>query len=200
MHKTDCFLLGMITKPHGYKGDVVLFIDADDPHRYSKLDSIWIEDASGLVPYFFDSLRTHGDRFVAHLEGVDNEAAAQRLAGSKVFLPEKFLPNLPTSSFYFHEAKGWTLFDLHSRTKVGTIVRVLDHGAYPILEIDAAGKEVLIPLPDHMTFKVDRDLGTMQLELPEGLLEVYLGDADETFDGYESDIDEYDQNENEGGE
>jgi hypothetical protein len=51
-----------------------------------------------------------------------------------------------------------------------------------------------------MTFKVDRDLGTMQLELPEGLLEVYLGDADETFDGYESDIDEYDQNENEGGE
>jgi hypothetical protein len=83
---------------------------------------------------------------------------------------------------------------------VGTIVRVLDHGAYPILEIDAAGKEVLIPLPDHMTFKVDRDLGTMQLELPEGLLEVYLGDADETFDGYESDIDEYDQNENEGGE
>jgi 16S rRNA processing protein RimM len=183
MNIKDCFLLGMITKPHGYKGDVVLFVDADEPLQYRELDSIWVEEASGLVPYFFDSLRPHGDRFVAHLEGVDTEAAAQRLAGSKVFLPEKFLPELPTDSFYFHEAKGWTLLDSLTNTAVGSIVRVLDHAAYPILEVDADGKEVLVPLPDHMKLNVDRSRGVLEVELPEGLLDVYLNNSEEDMDG-----------------
>lgn len=190
MKTNDCFLLGMITKPHGYKGDVVLFVDADNPLQYRELDSIWIEEASGLVPYFFDSLRPHGDRFVAHLEGVDTESAAQRLSGSKVFLPEKFLPELPEDSFYFHEAKGWTLFDAHSNAAVGTIVRVLDHGAYPILELDADGKEVLVPLPDHMALKVDRIQGVLEVELPDGLLDIYLTNSEEDMDGNAHDMDE----------
>ena len=166
MEIKDCFLLGLITKPHGYKGDVVLFVDADEPIQYRELDSIWVQEESGLVPYFFDSLRPHGDRFVAHLEGVDTEAAAQRLAGSKVFLPEKFLPALADDAFYFHEAIGWTLFDALTKKTVGKIVRVQDHGAYPILEVDAEGLEVLVPLPDHMLMKVDRERGVLEIELP----------------------------------
>jgi 16S rRNA processing protein RimM len=183
MEIKDCFLLGLITKPHGYKGDVVLFVDADEPIQYRELDSIWVQEESGLVPYFFDSLRPHGDRFVAHLEGVDTEAAAQRLAGSKVFLPEKFLPALADDAFYFHEAIGWTLFDALTKKTVGKIVRVQDHGAYPILEVDAEGLEVLVPLPDHMLMKVDRERGVLEIELPEGLLDVYLNPSEEDVDG-----------------
>ena len=170
----DCFLLGMITKPYGFKGDVVFFVDADEPHRYGNLESIWIETSTGLVPFFFQSLRSHSDRFVAHLEGVDTEAEAQRLSGCKVYLPEKLLVPLDESAFYFHEAKGWTLHDLETVSDVGTIERVLDHGAYPLLEVDCDGKEVLVPLPDHLEIIVERDAGVLKVRLPLGLLDVYL--------------------------
>ena len=84
------------------------------------------------------------------------------------------------------------MFDAHSNAAVGTIVRVLDHGAYPILELDADGKEVLVPLPDHMALKVDRIQGVLEVELPEGLLDVYLTNSEEDTDGNAHDMDEED--------
>ena len=70
-----------------------------------------------------------------------------------------------------------------TKKTVGKIVRVQDHGAYPILEVDAEGLEVLVPLPDHMLMKVDRERGVLEIELPEGLLDVYLNPSEEDVDG-----------------
>ena len=40
MNKADCFVLGKLTKPHGYKGAMVFFIDADEPHAYEALEAV----------------------------------------------------------------------------------------------------------------------------------------------------------------
>ena len=83
MNKADCFVLGKLTKPHGYKGAMVLFIDADEPQAYEALDAVWVEVGDRLVPHFIDALRPHNtaDKYVVELEGVDNEAKAKAIAG-----------------------------------------------------------------------------------------------------------------------
>lgn len=184
MKLEDCYVLGVITKPHGFKGDVVLFVDADSLDDYSQLDNIWIGTDTGMVPFFIDSIRRHADRFVVHLEGVDRESDALKIAGSKVYLPLTELSALNSESFYLHEAPGWQLIDLTTNREVGHILRVLDHAAYPMLEVEAQGKEVLVPLPDHLNVQIDRTAGTLSVALPEGLLDVYLKpDEDGDFDG-----------------
>ncbi|MBO74798.1 MAG: 16S rRNA processing protein RimM [Flavobacteriales bacterium] len=195
MNKADCFVLGKLTKPHGYKGAMVLFIDADEPKEYSALEAVWVEVGERLVPHFIDAMRPHNtsDKFVVELEGVDNEARAKAIAGCTVYLPTSMLPQLEGNTFYLHEVISWTVTDAQGDT-IGTIRKVLDYAMYPILEVqtEAHNKEVLIPLPAQIHVRVNRAAKSLAVDLPQGLLEAYLGseetndDEGEWWDGDES--------------
>ncbi|MDA8605779.1 ribosome maturation factor RimM [Flavobacteriales bacterium] len=187
MNIDDCFLLGKITKPHGYKGDVILYIDADQPELYRELDCIWLEIGGRLVPHFLDETKTHSSsqKLIVHLEGVDDENSAKSLGGSNVFLPTKYLPELGEDQFYLHEVEGWRVADAESEITVGTIAKVLDYAMYPILEVHSDGNEVLVPLPPEIDIRVDRAEQQLFVTIPEGLLDVYLGtslDSDDAND------------------
>ena len=95
---------------------------------------------------------------------------------------------LPEGKFYFHEVQGWTAVDRASDEAVGTILHVVDQGAYPMLEVDfGEGNTGFIPLPEHVTIDVKRDAQTLVLDLPDGLLDVYLGKDDTEKDGGDDD-------------
>ena len=175
MRVDDCFVLGKITKPHSFKGEVVLWFDVDEPAAYAGIDGFFVDTPTGLVPYFITEIRAHQDRFVARLEGVDDEASALAIAGSDMYLPLAALPELDDSTFYFHEVPGWEVVDAVSGEGAGQITRVLEHGPYPLLETTLEGKALLIPLPDHLDIHVDRTARTLTIALPEGLIDVFLG-------------------------
>lgn len=190
MKESDCFILGKVTKPHGYKGEVVLFIDADEPHAYLDLDAIWLKLGDRLIPHFIESIRPHNtaNKFVVRFDGVDTEEQAKSIAASDALAPLTLLPELDTTEFYLHEVDGWVALDAATDSQIGTIKRVLDYAMYPILEVDTNGSEVLIPLPDSIDIKVDRHAKTLTIELPEGLLEAYLGGGPEDRDDDELDL------------
>ena len=56
---------------------------------------------------------------------------------------------------------------------LGTVRDFADGAANDILIMDYQGKEVLIPVVDHMVGKADFDAKTITTNLPEGLLEAY---------------------------
>ncbi len=186
MNIEDCFLLGKITKPHGYKGDVILYIDADQPQYYADIDCIYLEIQGRLVPHFLDSVKAHSSahKLIVQLEGVESEAASRALGGANVFLPIKMLPKLDNREFYLHEVQGWTAVNADSGQLIGTIGKVLDYAMYPILEVQCEGKEVLIPLPSEIKINVDRDARRLSVSIPDGLLDVYLGETSEESDHF----------------
>jgi 16S rRNA processing protein RimM len=195
MKKEDCFVLGKVTKPHGYKGAVVVFIDADEPSAYAEIEAIWVEIGDRLIPHFIDAMRPHNtaDKFVVDLEGIDSEAKAKSISGCTAYLPSRLLPKLDDSAFYLHEVDGWTVATIDGE-HIGSIRKVLDYAMYPILEVhaEAHGKDILIPLPAQLEIQVDRAAQSLRVELPEGLLETYLGSdgaSDEAilWDGDETD-------------
>lgn len=178
MIESDCYVLGQITKPHGYNGEVIFFIDADDPSAYQSLDAIWLKIDDRLVPHFIDSIKPHNtaQKFVVTLDGIDSEAKAKSISGCTAFAPLTLLPELDDKEFYLHEVAGWEVLNLVDQSLVGTVQKVLDYAIYPILEVQTGTKEVLIPLPKDVEIKVDRSNQRLLVDLPEGLLEVYLGD------------------------
>mgnify|MGYP006157409139 CR=1 FL=1 len=43
MKVEDCFELGIISKLHSFKGEVILYIDSDEPEHYYDIDSVFLE-------------------------------------------------------------------------------------------------------------------------------------------------------------
>ena len=184
MNQDQCFVLGKITKPFSFKGEVVLWMDVDDKAAYMDVTTLWIPQQSILVPYAVESIKVNKDRFVVRLSDVNTEDQAKGLAGKDVWLPLSDMAPLPEGKFYFHEVQGWTAVDRASDEAVGTILHVVDQGAYPMLEVDfGEGNTGFIPLPEHVTIDVKRDAQTLVLDLPDGLLDVYLGKDDPEMDG-----------------
>ena len=62
MTKEECYLLGKITKPFGFKGQVIVFLDVDTPSDYEELDSAFVEVKGTLVPYFFHVDNLNGNK------------------------------------------------------------------------------------------------------------------------------------------
>jgi 16S rRNA processing protein RimM len=106
-------------------------------------------------------------------EDVYSEEEADSILKCGIYLPLDLLPNLDGDKFYFHEVIGFTVIDINFG-EVGSIVHVNDKAAQPLFEIDREGKEIFIPMIDDFIKKVDRENKQIQVETPEGLIQLYL--------------------------
>jgi 16S rRNA processing protein RimM len=173
----DCFYLGKIGKPFGYKGEMNVFFDVDEPAKYSSLKSVFILTSQGLVPYMLSSVTVSSNRSTVIFDGLTSSEAIL-LQGKELYLPLTMLPPLTGNQFYFHEVKGFNVVD-EDYGYVGILKEIIDNGPQPIISISAAfpassEKEVLIPLIDKFIVSLDRTLKTLTIKAPEGLIEFYL--------------------------
>ena len=174
MRKEDCFYLGKIAKKFSYKGEVLIWLDTDEPGLYENMESVFVEMHNNLVPFFIESSSLHkGDFLRVRFEDIDNEDDADRIMGSAVYLPLSVLPKLEGNKFYFHEIIGWDAED-QRLGYIGKIVGINDSSAQPLFEIKKGDIEILIPMIDDFIIKVDRENKKMILDTPEGLVDLYL--------------------------
>lgn len=174
MRKEDCFYLGKIAKKFSFKGEVLVYLDTDEPELYENLESVFVEYNKHLVPFFIESSSLHKNDFLrVHFEDINSETDAENLLGSDLYLPLNMLPKLSGNKFYFHEVIGFQVEDKRLGN-VGEIQSINDTTAQPLFEVTKDGVEILIPMIDHFLVKVDRENKKVIMDLPEGLIEMYL--------------------------
>lgn len=172
MTKDECYRLGRVTKPFGFKGQMVLFLDVDCPDDYATLDSAFVETKNGLVPHFFKIDSLNGNKAVATFEELTPEQAAA-LAGHDLYLPLDLLPKLTGNQFYFHEVTGFRVVD-DEHGDIGIIRSIIEYPAQPLFQIMKNDTEILIPVIDSVIKKVDREAKTIFISAPNGLIDLYL--------------------------
>ncbi|CAA9195951.1 ribosome maturation factor RimM [Flavobacterium collinsii] len=174
MRKEECFYLGKIAKKFSFKGEVLAYLDTDEPELYENLESVFVECNKHLVPFFIETSSLHKNDFLRiRFEDVNTEEDADALLGNAIYLPLSMLPKLSGNRFYFHEVIGFEIED--QRLGVfGKIAAVNDTTAQPLFEVLNGEVEMLIPMIDQFLVKIDRDNKKVIMNLPEGLVEMYL--------------------------
>ncbi|OHT46274.1 ribosome maturation factor RimM [Flavobacterium tructae] len=174
MRKEECFYLGKIAKKFSFKGEVLAYLDTDEPELYENLESVFVECNKHLVPFFIETSSLHKNDFLRiRFEDVNTEEDADALVGNAIYLPLTMLPKLSGNKFYFHEVIGFEIED--QRLGIfGKIAAVNDTTAQPLFEVLNGEVEMLIPMIDQFLVKIDRENKKVIMNLPEGLVEMYL--------------------------
>jgi len=176
--KATCYRIGQISKLHGFKGEVTVYIDADDPYEFQDLESVFVEYDKKLIPFFLERFHVREKSAVAKFEDVDTEKKAKQLVGCGLYLPLDTLPQLDESTFYFFEVENFNVVD-KLFGHIGKVVKVIDIQNNPLIEIDFNGLEILLPKQDQFIEFIDRENKTLFVNAPEGLLNMYLNNEEE---------------------
>ncbi|MGB7498642.1 MAG: ribosome maturation factor RimM [Moheibacter sp.] len=173
MQKEDCYYLGKITKKHGFKGNLILHLETDEPELYQNMESVFIETNGMLVPFFFENIGPHSkNKLLVKFEDLTPEEV-EKLINRSVWLPLDTLPELEDDAFYYHEIIGYKVIDSR-RGEIGLIKNVNDSGIQALFEIDFDGKQILIPVVDDWILEVNKDEKFIRIDTPDGLIELYL--------------------------
>ncbi|GAB3016442.1 ribosome maturation factor RimM [Niabella terrae] len=165
--------IGKIAGSHGLKGELVLLHDMGKKTAFKGLKALFIKDGKGsLLPWFVASTRIRSDReTLLKLEGIDRPEQARPLLKQTVWLPE------PEMQQYIDQGAplrllGYRLVD--QGRELGLIEEIIEQPHQLLCRLTIEGKEVLIPLHEASTDRIDHKKKTVHVLLPEGLLDIYL--------------------------
>jgi 16S rRNA processing protein RimM len=93
----------------------------------------------------------------------------------QAFLPLDELPELENDQFYYHEIIDYQVVD-KNLGELGKVLTVHSMQAQDLMVMEYKGKEVLIPVISEIVLNADKEAKILNVNLPEGLLEVYMED------------------------
>jgi 16S rRNA processing protein RimM len=163
-----------ILRPHGVRGEVAAEILTDFPERLKKLKSAELWDGTSEPRRF--AVRScwlshsRGGQAIFHFEGSGSMTDAEKLAGLEVQIPFADRMPLPSSSYYISDLIGCEVYE-HGASLIGR-VRDVQFAGTPLLVVDSARGELLIPLAQDICVDVDTAARRIDVILPEGLREL----------------------------
>ncbi len=169
----EYFNIGKLVAIHGLKGELLLKHELGKKTSLKGLQAIFIEEKkNSFIPWFVESTKIKSDdETYIKLEGINSREAAMRLSQKIVWLPEadhkKFASKNSPGSLL-----GYTI--INNKESLGEILELIQQPHQMLCRLEIKGKEVLIPLHDESLQKVDHKKKEVIVELPDGLLDLYL--------------------------
>lgn len=174
MRKKDCFYLGKIAKKFSFKGEVLVYLDTDEPEMYTDLESMFVDINGHLVPFFIEKSAIHREKFLrTQFEDVESEEDADEIVGREVYLPLNMLPKLEGNKFYYHEVVNFDAIDIN-HGNFGIILRIVDHGFQALFEVQNGEAIILVPMIDEFIVEINREEKFVKFNTPAGLIDLYL--------------------------
>lgn len=176
IEKDQAIKIGFIQKPHGVKGELSLTLNDGVYSDDFKAKFLLLDIDNGLVPFFIEAIRVKGNKSIlVQLESVDTELKAKDLCGSEVYVESDVFEgeeNLPINAFV-----GFKVTD-KQKSYIGIITEVQEISNNPLFVLDFEGKEILFPINPDFILGVDEKEKKMDVDLPEGLIDLYLDDEE----------------------
>lgn len=170
---TEYFKIGKFVSVFGLTGELILKHSLGKKTSLKDLKALFIEERKdSFIPWFIESTRIKNEEeLYIKLENVNSREQAIPLTQKQVWLPE--------ADFKKYSAKTSPIsflgFDIYEEGNLlGKVTEVIEQPHQVLCRIDVNGKEAYIPLHEETIRKIDQRKRQITVELPPGLLEIYL--------------------------
>lgn len=167
------FKAGKLVAVHGLKGELILKHELGKKSSLKDVKAIFIEDKKdSFFPWFIQSTKIKSDTEVLlKLEGVDTRESAKKLSPKEVWLTEEDFKRLSAKAAPAN-LLGYTI--INNKERLSEVLEVIEQPHQLLCRIELYKKEVLIPINEIFLKKIDHKKKEVIVELPDGLLEIYL--------------------------
>lgn len=169
----EYFKTGKLVAASGLKGELIFKHELGKKTSLKDLKAIFIEDKKdSFLPWFIESAKIKNETEIyLKLEGVETREAAAKLSPKEVWMTEadfkKYAAKSAPASLL-----GYTIYN--SKDKLSEVLEVIEQPHQLLCRLEINSKEVLIPINESFLKKIDHKKKEVIVELPDGLLEIYL--------------------------
>ncbi|MEO6119828.1 MAG: ribosome maturation factor RimM [Terriglobales bacterium] len=170
--KDQFITIARVAKTQGRKGEVAAELHTDFPEKFADRKRLFAlhKDGSRREVHVEDHW-PHKTYIVLKFAGVDDMTAAEALIGCELQIPLAERISLEAGAAYISDLVGVRVFD--GPREIGAISDVqFGSGEAPTLVVQAGAKEVLVPYAAVFIKRLDVAGKRLEMELPEGLLEL----------------------------
>jgi len=170
MQASDWVIVGRLERSRGRRGEI-LVRSSWGPEQFLGRE-FQLLGCPGKDRLHVEQAWTHGDRLILKFAGIDSIGEADTLRRGELAILRADRPALEEEEVYLADLAGCDVVDAGGRM-VG-VVSGWQQTAGPVLLAvkSAAGDEVLIPFARSIFTKIDILGKRLEVELPEGLLEL----------------------------
>jgi 16S rRNA processing protein RimM len=173
--------IARVAKVQGRVGEVAAELHTDFPELFEQRRTLyaWTADSNQRRPLHLEEFWPHKGGMVFKFEGVDSIEEAEKLLGSEIQIPATERAELAPGTFYVSELLGCLVVEVSQAEQgvtrnIGTVVDVnFGAGTAPLLIVKSdSGQEFMIPFVEGFTKKLDLNGKRIEMQLPEGMLEL----------------------------
>jgi 16S rRNA processing protein RimM len=168
LSKTGFLAVGVITRPHGIRGEVRVAMYSGGPRQLTDVGRVHLGGENGKV-FEIEYVRGNEEAVLLKFQAVEDRNGAELLRGLEIVVPREGW-ELDKNDFLIGDLVG---FDVVGKTgsPIGKVSGAVRGGAHDYLLVDTAGeKGALVPFIKQFVLEIDSKAGRIVVELPEGLI------------------------------
>ncbi|MBI4552317.1 MAG: 16S rRNA processing protein RimM [Candidatus Latescibacteria bacterium] len=161
--------IGLVLKPHGYRGEVKVQPMTDVPDRFKGLERVWLEWPDGRRQEIqVARWRDSHDVQLMKAQGIETLEAAEALRGAYILVRHADAAPLPDGRYYVFDLIGLRVVTERG-DEVGTVRDVLPLPANDVYVVQSRDGDVLIPAIRDVVVSIDLAAGQMIIRPVPGL-------------------------------
>ena len=167
----DLFQVGVITAPHGVRGEVKVFPTTDDNARFKNLKTVLLDQGRGTRELEIEGVKFFKNMVILKFKGIDDRNDVERMRQAKLLVTRENAVELGKDEYFIADLIGLTVVT-DDGSVLGTLTDVITTGANDVYAVKMeSGKELLIPAIHDCILQVNDDERKMTVHLLDGLLD-----------------------------
>ncbi|MGE4133940.1 MAG: ribosome maturation factor RimM [Bdellovibrionales bacterium] len=163
--------MGWVKDAHALKGEIYIQLHAGRADWLDRVEELYLVLADQLKPLPLERAKPFKEGLIVKFKGVDDRNAAELLRKSEVFITESALVSRPGENLFLAEVLGFQV--KQRQAPIGEVVGFTSNGAQDLLKVRLLdGRESLIPLVEAFLVHIDRAHRVIEMDLPEGLIDL----------------------------
>lgn len=170
----DLVELGRVEKPHGLRGELCIELYADSPFIFEDLTRVYLRlPGKKPRPCRIEAWRPHQGRVLLLVDRSQGRDQAEAWRGADLLARARDLPEQDEDGVRPEDLIGLPVVHVNG-LRIGELEDIRDVAGQEIWFIrDDAGHEILLPAVEEFVREIDLDAGRIQVDPPDGLLELY---------------------------